>query len=29
VFLRDGSVVATSGPLDQPEELLTPPGGVR
>jgi putative ABC transport system ATP-binding protein len=29
VFLRDGVVVDTSGPLDQPEELLTGPGGVR
>src|SRR5919198_6324791 len=29
VFLRDGSVVDTSGPLDQPDALLTPPGGAR
>jgi putative ABC transport system ATP-binding protein len=29
VFLRDGSIVDTSGPLDQPEELLAPPGGGR
>ena len=27
VFLRDGAVVDTSGPLDQPDALLTPPGG--
>jgi putative ABC transport system ATP-binding protein len=27
VFLRDGVVVDTSGPLDRPEELLTTPGG--
>jgi putative ABC transport system ATP-binding protein len=27
VFLRDGVIVDTSGPLDQPEELLTTPGG--
>jgi putative ABC transport system ATP-binding protein len=27
VFLRDGVVVDTSGPLDQPDELLTTPGG--
>jgi len=26
VFLRDGVIVDTSGPLDQPEELLTKPG---
>jgi putative ABC transport system ATP-binding protein len=29
VFLRDGVMVDTSGPLDQPEELLTGPGGAR
>jgi len=29
VFLRDGSIVDTSGPLDRPEELLAPPGGGR
>ena len=29
VFLRDGAVVDTSGPLDQPDALLTPPGGAR
>jgi len=29
VFLRDGVVVDTSGPLDQPDELLTTPGGGR
>jgi putative ABC transport system ATP-binding protein len=29
VFLRDGVVVDISGPLDQPEELLSPPGGAR
>ena len=29
VFLRDGVVVDTSGPLDQPEELLSTPGGAR
>jgi putative ABC transport system ATP-binding protein len=29
VFLRDGAVVDTSGPLDQPEKLLAPPGGAR
>jgi putative ABC transport system ATP-binding protein len=29
VFLRDGSIVDTSGPLDRPEELLAPPGGAR
>jgi putative ABC transport system ATP-binding protein len=29
VFLRDGSIVDTSGPLDQSEELLAPPGGCR
>jgi putative ABC transport system ATP-binding protein len=29
VFLRDGSIVDTSGPLGQPEELLAPPGGGR
>jgi putative ABC transport system ATP-binding protein len=27
VFLRDGQVVDTSGPLDQAEELLSTPGG--
>jgi hypothetical protein len=26
VFLRDGIIVDTSGPLDQPDELLTTPG---
>jgi putative ABC transport system ATP-binding protein len=29
VFLRDGVIVDTSGPLDRPEELLSPPGGGR
>jgi putative ABC transport system ATP-binding protein len=29
VFLRDGVIVDTSGPLDQPDELLAPPGGAR
>jgi putative ABC transport system ATP-binding protein len=29
VFLRDGVIIDTSGPLDQPEELLAPPGGGR
>jgi putative ABC transport system ATP-binding protein len=29
VFLRDGVIVDTSGPLDQPDELLVPPGGAR
>jgi putative ABC transport system ATP-binding protein len=29
LFLRDGVVVDTSGPLDQPEELLHTPGGAR
>ena len=29
VFLRDGVIVDTSGPLDQPDELLTSPGGSR
>jgi putative ABC transport system ATP-binding protein len=29
VFLRDGVVVDTAGPLDVPEALLTPPGGGR
>jgi putative ABC transport system ATP-binding protein len=29
VFLRDGVIVDTSGPLDEPEELLTQPGGTR
>jgi hypothetical protein len=24
VFLRDGVIVDTSGPLDQPDELLAP-----
>jgi putative ABC transport system ATP-binding protein len=28
-FLRDGVIVDTSGPLDQPDELLAPPGGAR
>jgi putative ABC transport system ATP-binding protein len=28
-FLRDGAVVDTSGPLDQPDALLSPPGGAR
>jgi putative ABC transport system ATP-binding protein len=27
VFLRDGVIVDTSGPLDRPDELLTTPGG--
>ncbi len=27
VFLRDGVIVDTSGPLDQADELLTTPGG--
>jgi len=27
VFLRDGAIVNVSGPLDQPEQLLTTPGG--
>ncbi len=27
VFLRDGVIVDTSGPLDQPDELLASPGG--
>jgi putative ABC transport system ATP-binding protein len=27
MFLRDGVIVDTSGPLDQPDELLAPPGG--
>ena len=27
VFLRDGVIVDISGPIDQPEELLTAPGG--
>jgi putative ABC transport system ATP-binding protein len=26
VFLRDGVIVDTSGPLDRPDELLTTPG---
>jgi len=29
VFLRDGVIVDTAGPLDQPDELLTTPGGTR
>ena len=29
VFLRDGVIVDTSGPVDQPEELLQAPGGAR
>jgi putative ABC transport system ATP-binding protein len=29
VFLRDGVVIDTAGPLDQPEDLLTTPGGTR
>jgi putative ABC transport system ATP-binding protein len=29
VFLCDGVIVDTSGPLDQPDELLAPPGGAR
>ena len=29
VFLRDGLIVDTAGPVDQPEELLTTPGGGR
>ena len=29
VFLREGAIVDTSGPLDQPEKLLAPPGGAR
>jgi putative ABC transport system ATP-binding protein len=29
VFLRDGAVVDTSGPLDEPDALLTQPGGGR
>jgi putative ABC transport system ATP-binding protein len=29
IFLRDGVIVDTSGPLDQPDELLGAPGGVR
>jgi len=29
VFLRDGVIVDTSGPLDQPDELLTAPGSVQ
>jgi putative ABC transport system ATP-binding protein len=29
VFLRDGVVVDTSGPVDEPEELLTTPGDAR
>jgi putative ABC transport system ATP-binding protein len=27
VFLRDGAIVDTSAPLDEPDELLTPGGG--
>jgi putative ABC transport system ATP-binding protein len=29
VFLRDGVVVDSSGPLDQPDDLLSAPGGAR
>jgi len=29
VFLRDGVIVDTSGPLDQPDELLNTPGATR
>jgi putative ABC transport system ATP-binding protein len=29
VFLRDGVIVDTSGPIDQPDELLNVPGGAR
>jgi putative ABC transport system ATP-binding protein len=29
VFLRDGVIVDTAGPLDQPDELLNVPGGAR
>lgn len=29
IFLRDGVIVDTSGPLDQPDELLNAPGGAR
>src|SRR5919198_309879 len=29
VFLRDGAIVDTAGPLDQPDELLNVPGGAR
>jgi putative ABC transport system ATP-binding protein len=29
VFLRDGLIVDTSGPLDEPDELLASPGGER
>lgn len=29
IFLRDGVIVDTSGPLDQPDELLQAPGGAR
>jgi putative ABC transport system ATP-binding protein len=29
VFLRDGVIVDTSGPLDKPDELLNVPGGAR
>jgi putative ABC transport system ATP-binding protein len=28
-FLRDGEIVDTSGPLDQPDALLPAPGGGR
>jgi putative ABC transport system ATP-binding protein len=29
IFLRDGLIVDTSGPLDEPDELLSAPGGAR
>jgi putative ABC transport system ATP-binding protein len=29
IFLRDGVIVDTSGPLDRPDELLNTPGGAR
>ena len=29
IFLRDGVIVDSSGPLDQPDELLKTPGGAR
>jgi putative ABC transport system ATP-binding protein len=29
IFLRDGVIVDTAGPIDQPEELLNAPGGAR
>ena len=29
VFLRDGVIVDTSGPLDQPDELLAAPGSTQ